>query len=381
MINDVQPSNKEEAGGASADTGEQQPPAVASVPDERRPVTSRRGFFWVGTEPEPLPDGSTGVLGAMYVHWEAAPVVRHRLPVVLVHGGGGQGLDYFGTPDGRPGWVSMLVEQGHVVYVVDRPGHGRSPYDPSHLGPMAPAMSESFLAELFAPATDGSSPNPLAPEHTQWVGGRTVTDPVLRHIFASSGPMAADSAAAQALDGKRLAELLDRIGPAILITHSAGGPAGWVAADLRPDLVAAIVAIEPVGPPFNELFGPGSFAWGPTSAPLTYDPPVSSSEELSLVRDEPVADGAPVRIVQAEPARRLPNLADVPIAVVTASASPFAFTDSITVEVLRQAGCDVDHVLLADRGLTGNGHAVMFERNNAEILDVVIGWAVEHTGR
>ena len=37
-------------------------------------------------------------------------------------------------------------------------------------------------------------------------------------------------------------------------------------------------------------------------------------------------------------------------------------------------------LVLADRGITGNGHAVMFEKNNAEILDVVIGGAVEHTG-
>ncbi|MBR8640579.1 alpha/beta fold hydrolase [Streptomyces tuirus] len=359
---------------------EQQCPAVAATPDSRPPVTSRRGFFWVGTEPEPLPDGGSGVRGAMYVHWEAAPTVRHRLPVVLVHGGGGQGLDYFGTPDGRPGWVPMLVEQGHMVYVVDRPGHGRSPYDPSCLGPMAPALPEPFLAELFAPATDGSSPNPLAPDHTQWAGGRSLADPVLRHVFASSGPMAADTADAQALDGRRLAQLLDRIGPAIVITHSAGGPAGWVAADLRPDLVAAIVAIEPVGPPFNEVFGPGSFAWGPASAPLTYDPPAASPEDLSLVRSAPAADGAPVRVVQAKPARRLPRLAGVPIAVVTGSASPFASIDPITVEVLRQAGCDVDHVVLAERGITGNGHAMMFEKNNAEVLDVVIEWALEHTG-
>ena len=30
-------------------------------------------------------------------------------------------------------------------------------------------------------------------------------------------------------------------------------------------------------------------------------------------------------------------------------------------------------LVLADRGITGNGHAVMFEKNNAKILDVVIG--------
>ena len=346
-----------------------------SVPDDRPAITSRRGHFWVGTEPEPLPDGRRAVRGAMYVHWEAPLDVRHRLPVVLVHGGGGQGLDWMGTPDGRPGWLPMLIERGYVTYVVDRPGHGRSPHDPALLGPMAPGLPEPALADLFAPAKDGSSMNPLADKHTQWVGGRTADDPVMQQFIASNGPMAADSATAQALDGARLAELLDRIGPAILITHSAGGPAGWLAADLRPDLVAALVAIEPVGPPFNARFGPGSFAWGPTSAPLTYDPPADSAADLDLVRDEPAAPGAPYRVLQTEPARRLPNLARIPIGVVTAEASPFAFIDPITVEFLRQAGCEVEHVRLVDYGLTGNGHGVQLERNNAEVLDLVIGWA------
>ena len=56
-------------------------------------------------------------------------------PIVLIHGGGGQGTDWLGTPDGRPGWATFLVQEGYAVYVVDRPGHGRSPYHPDVLCP------------------------------------------------------------------------------------------------------------------------------------------------------------------------------------------------------------------------------------------------------
>ena len=95
--------------------------APAKPPAETAPITSRRGHFWVGAEPDP----STGFArGPMFVYWEAAVEVTKPYPIVLVHGGGGQGLDYLGTPDGRPGWSTLLVEQGWVVYVVDRPGHG-----------------------------------------------------------------------------------------------------------------------------------------------------------------------------------------------------------------------------------------------------------------
>ena len=64
----------------------------------------------------------------MYVESFSSGAVRHPYPIVLVHGGGGQGLDWMGTPDGRRGWAQILLEEGYKVYVVDRPGHGQSPF-------------------------------------------------------------------------------------------------------------------------------------------------------------------------------------------------------------------------------------------------------------
>ena len=66
----------------------------------------------------------------MYVeHWIPREV-RHPYPVVLIHGGYGQGSDWISTPDGRRGWATLLLEQGYKVYVLDRPGQGRNPYHP-----------------------------------------------------------------------------------------------------------------------------------------------------------------------------------------------------------------------------------------------------------
>ena len=120
----------------------------AQPPADSAPVTSRRGHFWVGAEPDP----ATGVArGPMFVYWESPVEVTRPYPIVLVHGGGGQGLDYLGTPDGRPGWSTLLVEQGWVVYVVDRPGHGRSAYIPELLGPMGPPLPIESSAVLSSP--------------------------------------------------------------------------------------------------------------------------------------------------------------------------------------------------------------------------------------
>ncbi|MEA3185786.1 MAG: hypothetical protein QOJ74_2263 [Ilumatobacteraceae bacterium] len=332
----------------------------------------RTGYFWVGAQPHP----DTGVArGPMFVHWQAAAEVTKPYPIVLIHGGGGQGLDYLGTPDGRPGWATLLSNQGWVVYVVDRPGHGRSPYHPDALGPMAPPLPLAVLTSIFVPASEGPGAMPFAGLHTQWPGDRDdPTDHALLQFLASGGPFAADAADRQALERDRLVELLDRIGPAFVVSNSLGGPAGFLVADARPELVVGLVQLEPIGPAFNTMFGPDTLQWGVAGVPMTFDPPAASPGDLNLVEQEPAAPGAPPVVLQAEPARRLANLADVPIAVVSGEASVFRFTDGPLVDFLCQAGCDAVHIDLAEQGVRGNSHGAMFERNNAEVLGVVTDW-------
>jgi pimeloyl-ACP methyl ester carboxylesterase len=97
-------------------------------------------------------------------------------------------------------------------------------------------------------------------------------------------PYLADGAKTQRLNQQALAALLDRIGPAIILTHSQSGPLGWLIADTRPQLVKAVVAVEPAGPPFeNAVFDTKKArAWGVTDNPITYDPPVSDPAELKV---------------------------------------------------------------------------------------------------
>lgn len=313
------------------------------------PLTSRRGFFWVGTERVRRAAG-TVPRAPMFVAWEEPVAVTAPHPVVLVHGGGGQGTDWMGTPDGRPGWAEALVRGGHRVYVVDRPGHGRSPHHPDVLGPMGEPFSYERLKGLF-------DPDDAAGRHTQWPGSHDLDDPLFDQVAAPTGPMLADLAASQRLDAERLVQLLERTGPAVLLTHSAGAPGGWLAADARPDLVVAVLALEPMGPPFLTVpDGPRLLPWGLTAAPPAFDPPVADPADL------------------AAGTHRLPGLAKVPIGVFSGEASPFDGFAGDVAAFLRDAGCRAEHVRLADRGVRGNGHAVQFERNNVEALAVLTRW-------
>lgn len=90
-------------------------------------------------------------------------------------------------------------------------------------------------------------------------------------FIAGYGPLPADLALSETMDADRLAALLDRIGPAILVTHSASVPSGWLAADRRSGLLRAIVSIEPMGPPFADISNMGPLSWGLAAAPLTFD--------------------------------------------------------------------------------------------------------------
>ena len=125
-------------------------------------VTSRRGFFWVGGERVPVHEG-TSLRGQMFVQWEAPDEVTQPYPVVLIHGGGGQGTDWLGTPDGRAGWATFLLQEGYAVYVVDRPGHGRSPYEPDVLCPPGGGFTHHAgdVVTIATPAI-GALVNPVA---------------------------------------------------------------------------------------------------------------------------------------------------------------------------------------------------------------------------
>jgi pimeloyl-ACP methyl ester carboxylesterase len=187
----------------------------------------------------------------------------------------------------------------------------------------------------------------------------------------------ADNAETQRLNQAAGAALLDRIGPAIILTHSQSGPFGWLIADARPSLVKAIVAVEPSGPPFEDavLREGAARAWGVADIPITYDPPVADPAEIKTAQQE-AADGSDLvrcRLQQA-PAHHFANLTNIPVLLVTAEASYHSVYDHCTVKYLAQAGVKVTAMPLADHGVHGNGHMVMIEKNNMQIAALLEDW-------
>jgi pimeloyl-ACP methyl ester carboxylesterase len=319
---------------------------------------AEHSYLWIGVERVTQPDGTTATAGEhMYVEYFVPAGERRPYPVVLVHGGAGQGMAFLGRGGGEPGWAHHLLREGYAVYLLDRPGLGRNPPLPTPDGAPPPPVPYEAVVNEFR----------FGAQHGRWPGSGDIGDPLVDQFMAQQRPSRFDIPQPYEIYRRRGAELLDQIGPAILVMHSAGGPFGWLTADARPDLTKAVVSVEGLPPAM-------------LTVPLEYDPPIASTDELAF---EPVPDPGDIewgplerlpRVVQAQPPRKLAHLSQMPIACVISDDPRFGQMTRAESLFLKQAGCDVTDLVLSEHGITGNGHFMTLEDNSREVLGVILEW-------
>ena len=278
------------------------------------------GIFWVGTSNTKKMAYGTIHTAPMFVQYLEPAQQRYPLPVVLVHGGGGQMVHYMGL-GGASGWAHHFVQAGYKVYLVDRPGHGRSVYHPDALGEIGPLVTYDLLTRDTV--TSARTPNRQWPGTTGDIG-----DPLVDQLMAAANSTPRDAQLAQTLWRQYGAELLDRIGPAVIVTHSAGGPFGWLTANERPGLVRAVASFEGATAP---LVGAGG-----------------------------------------QPGTPLPNLKDMPVMYLLAERG--GRNGQPIIDALTKSGAKAELIELKTRGILGNSHFAMFENNRRQVFDVIKGW-------
>lgn len=131
------------------------------------------------------------------------------------------------------------------------------------------------------------------------------------------------------------------------------------------------------GPPFHNAAPgePKARPYGITDLPVTYDPPITEPAQIRTKRQEKAdAEGLITCTLQEEPARKLVNFAKIPIMIGVAEASYHAPYDHCTAKYMQQAGAPVEFVRMQDKGLRGNGHMMMIEKNNLDIAAVLDTW-------
>ena len=319
--------------------------------------------------------------GQMYVDvWEPNNITQ-PYPIVLFHGNGQTGVGWQQTPDGRPGWAYYLLEQGYVLYMVDYPARGRSAYLPGgvhgDLGIRTAAQLQTIWTNV-----DEMGDFPLNDNHTQWPGEGKPGDPVFDEFIKTQVQFAGQSTT---LARHAAIELLQEIGPVILLTHSQGGGVGFGVTDGAPGLVKALITVEPGGPQIGRVStsqvaytGAPANAWGPVNYPLTYDPVVSDPSELNTyLEEEAYRSGEVPCWLQEEPAKQLVNFLDVPILSMSADGTYHRVFDACIPKWLNQAGAQTDFFRLEDVGISGNGHMMQLELNSDDIIEFIHEWIQE----
>jgi pimeloyl-ACP methyl ester carboxylesterase len=255
----------------------------------------------------------------------AAPAAARKTPLLFIHGGSHTGACFERTPDGREGWAAIAAARGRTAYVYDWPGHGTRP-----------------------------QPTDYATMSMQTVAADVVN-------------------------------VLEEIGPAVLVVHSMGGVVGWRAAELDRRNIKAIVAIAP-GPPANlQSAADASFLvpeTGPTSvlhetalamwANSERFPHAAIDAYLAgLVDESPRALNERGNLngigVHVDPQA----LSGLPILVITGDQDP-RHPRKIDEEVATYF--EAEFIWLADRGLSGHGHMMMIEHGHDTIAGIFLDW-------
>lgn len=335
----------------------------ATVTPENSIVIAKQGSFFVAGRQVKGPgtydptkstantnEGNTFWIDQMYVQYQI-PVNARKYPLVLVHGGGGTGRVWETTPDGREGYQSLFVRRGFPVYIVDFPRRGRAGF-PSFNGPFGSLDKTQIVPD----ATNRAGVEyawvrwRLGPKYPDVFPVQQFPMQALDSFIQHLVPTVSDDP--EIISGALVA-LLEKIGPAIVVTHSQSGLFGWLAGARSPN-VKAIVAYEP-----GFVFPQSAL---PAPIPL-FKGTMAAGTALTPAEFAHLAH-IPMQVVYGDniPQKPIPDLvADGRRAQVVASR---LFADAV-----RKQGGSASILHLPEAGLRGNSHFMFSDLNNVEVAE------------
>jgi pimeloyl-ACP methyl ester carboxylesterase len=319
-------------------------------------VLKAQGSFFVGGEKAEGTEVELGGLGPgghvtvnqMYVRYMVPQGGDGHVPVVMVHGATLTGKSWETTPDGRMGWDEYFVRKGHPVYVPDQVGRGRSGFNQAVFNDVragtVPAANQPailrFSDEVVWPNFRfGSKPGEPFPDSQFPVNAVDELSkqgvPDLRGLLPTPNPTF-----------KALSDLATRLKGAVLMGHSQSGPFPLEAALLNPSTARGLVLVEP------------------GRCPDTYtDPQIAT---LATV---------PVLVVFGDHR-------DTPTGISTRPSWQISFEScQALIGRLKAAGGDAEMLNPKDRGIRGNSHMIMQDKNHLQIADLILQWIDVHVSK
>ena len=294
----------------------------------------REIMFTAGAAPFKVDPNGDFEVEQMYVQYVKLENPKAKYPLLMIHGGGLTGVTWETKPDGQPGWQMFFLKAGHDVYVADAVERGRASWarypEIFKTEPFFRTKKEAW--ELFRIGPNGSYQTEVA-KRTTYPGTQWPVEAFDQFMKQGVPRWATNDAATQAAYNV----LVQRVCPCVIVVHSQGGNFAFNAALAAPDKVKAIVAVEPSGAP---------------------DP---SKSDVSTLK------GTPHLFVWGD------NL------------EQHAFWSKITPNInryrdaLATAGVRADVIELPARGIHGNTHMLMMDRNSDQTAAMIEDW-IEKNG-
>ncbi|WP_276856056.1 hypothetical protein [Enterocloster lavalensis] len=263
--------------------------------------------------------------GQMYAQYFIPETIKGRCPLLLWHGGGMTGKAFETTPDGRPGWLNYFIRCGWKTYLADAVERGRSGWCPEaeEFKESPTLFNYTYVFERFR----------LGASYEKGEVFENSRFPInsFRQYAMQFVPRWTESSE---LMVKAYCRLLERTGPSVIVAHSQGATLAFEVMEKRPELVKALIAVEPYGAGRNGRFGES------VNVPV-----------LWVFGD--YTDLHPAWKEAREVAREY--------------CGRFC-----------RAGGDGQILDLPEMGIRGNSHMLMMEYNNFEIADLLQDWLIGH---
>jgi len=320
-------------------------------------VLKAQGSFFVGGEQVEQTAGELGDLGPgghitvnqMYVRYMVPQGGDGNVPVVMVHGATLTGKSWETTPDGRMGWDEYFVRKGHPVYVPDQVGRGRS----------------GFNQAVFNNARAGSAPAGSLPrwirfsDEVVWPNFRFGSKPGAPFADSQFPVSAVDELSRQAVPDvsfggvptpnptlKALSDLASQVNGAVLMGHSQSGSFPLAAALLNPAVAKGLVLVEPGG-----------------------CPPNYTDEQIKTLAT------LPILVIFGD-------YRDTPTGLPTFPTWQARFEGcQALIKRITSAGGQAEMLAPPDRGIRGNSHMIMQDKNNQQIADFILQWINERVSK
>jgi pimeloyl-ACP methyl ester carboxylesterase len=319
-------------------------------------VLKAQGSFFVGGEKVEQAQAELGNLGPgghitvnqMYVRFMVPQGGEGNVPVVMLHGATLTGKSWETTPDGRMGWDEYFVRKGHPVYVPDQVGRGRSGFNQAVFnnvrgGLTPPARHPSFLRF----SDEGVWPN--------FRFGVKPGEPFPDSQF----PVAAvDELSKQGVPDvsfgglptpnpnfKALSDLAGQLNGAVLMGHSQSGSFPLEAALLDSAAARGLVLVEP-----------GRC-------------PEYSAQQVAILAK------VPILVVFGDHRDNPTGLPTLPTWQARFEAC------QALIARLKSAGGKAEMLDPPTRGIRGNSHMIMQDKNHLQIADLILKWIDESVAK